>query len=79
MLIIVHKLEKGLRVYELADLAKLAPHGIEHAFGQQLLPVVLVDVRRIQRNPLASLVGGDVGGTVSFSRTVFWASTGFLL
>ena len=67
MLIPVHKLEKGLWVCKLSDLdlfsplAKRAPHGIEHEFGQRPLPVVLVDVGRFQHNLLSSLVSGDMG------------------
>ena len=69
MLITVQELKKGLRVCEFASLdlvgtlAKLAPHGVPHKFGQRPLPVVLVDVGRFQRIPLSSLVGGDVGDT----------------
>ena len=70
MLIAVHELEKGLRVCEFADLdlvgplAKFTPHRIQHEFGQGPLSIVLHHVGRIQRNPLSSLVGGDVSGAL---------------
>ena len=68
VLMAVHELEKGLQVCEFSvmdlvgALTKPNPHGFH--------------VVTVQRNPLSSLVVGDVGGALFFGRTVVGPSVG---
>ena len=69
---------KGLELGFVEALAKLAPHGIKHHFGQGAEPFILLDVVVLQLDAFLFEVVFDVGLFFFFGVDSLGPSTGFL-